>query len=614
MSQMSDARVSVLIGDFEPERYELLTGILDDEFRVKIVWVRTYDQLKDEIHKARTAGREWKLVLIAHDLPYSYDQRQSFLARYFPFLEDTIIGTSTGCIVGPTPPTDLLGINPQPHHIHIPSVNPTVEEREQTITELSSVLWRAPRPPQIILASSPPLREQVRSLSESRNLEDGKKQLGHLVRDFFDCDTVEVDGLGQGLSGAAVFRIRPQKVGEVNGEFILKLSSDTSLWKIKLEIIRHAEVKGSIGVENYRVHIADLKEPRFPHDPDDPALKYAVSYYRWYAICYDFLGGERFGKFIDLETALTTAPDKLVEKLHGTIYPVESTDVAQVAQARGLVLKTLLNWLCKNLYQKGSGTSRETRLIWDTEDSPDRQYVSMPPYKLTGKTKGWILNFLDSNDGELGERFFPDWKECHQKVWQLVEQTGGSTGVALLDTRLLVLLSPVHGDLNANNILLWLESPDHPFLIDFPFYQQSAHAIQDLARLEAEIKFALMDRQGGSTAEELLAFDYTASQIFLWQDMEDILLSDEWQSREINPDIAGYKPNVELCLNLIKIIRSKALETQQQVVGTQVGPAFLDEYLPALLYHTIRSIGYPSLSVFKRLLAVHSAGSILGRR
>jgi hypothetical protein len=39
----------------------------------------------------------------------------------------------------------------------------------------------------------------------------------------------------------------------------------------------------------------------------------------------------------------------------------------------------------------------------------------------------------------------------------------------------------------------------------------------------------------------------------------------------------------------------------------------LAEYWPALLYHTVRAIGYPSLSVFERLLAVYSAGSILIR-
>ena len=39
----------------------------------------------------------------------------------------------------------------------------------------------------------------------------------------------------------------------------------------------------------------------------------------------------------------------------------------------------------------------------------------------------------------------------------------------------------------------------------------------------------------------------------------------------------------------------------------------MKEYLPALLYHTTRAATFPSLSIFKRLLAVYSAGSILKR-
>lgn len=77
----------------------------------------------------------------------------------------------------------------------------------------------------------------------------------------------------------------------------------------------------------------------------------------------------------------------------------------------------------------------------------------------------------------------------------------------------------------------------------------------------------------------------------------------------------GFRDNVRLTYRLVKVIRDKAERVQQQSCpGAAHGPAaFMDEYLPALLYHTTRAATYPTLSVFKRLLAIYSAGLILQR-
>jgi hypothetical protein len=61
------------------------------------------------------------------------------------------------------------------------------------------------------------------------------------------------------------------------------------------------------------------------------------------------------------------------------------------------------------------------------------------------------------------------------------------------------------------------------------------------------------------------------------------------------------------------MVRSKAREVQGQKLGVRRIPDFLEEYLPALLYHTLQAIGWPSLSIFKRLLAVYSGAKILER-
>jgi len=253
-------------------------------------------------------------------------------------------------------------------------------------------------------------------------------------------------------------------------------------------------------------------------------------------------------------------------------------------------------------------------ILWDTGDAPEQGYIVMPPYKLTGRSKGWIQSFLDSTEAEMGVRFFPDcWDRHADKVLRLVgEDEPAKQQLGNLCTSLPVLLSHVHGDLNASNILLWLKH-EHPFLIDFPFYQEAGHALQDFARLETEIKFALLDRQKDSPEDRLKAFENTYSQMPIWREMEDRLLDQEDQ--ELSPwQSEGYPENVQLCYELVRLVRSKAREVQQnnQCPGPPAGE-FLDEYWPALLYHTIQAIGFPSSSVFKRLLAVYSAGSILTR-
>jgi hypothetical protein len=179
----------------------------------------------------------------------------------------------------------------------------------------------------------------------------------------------------------------------------------------------------------------------------------------------------------------------------------------------------------------------------------------------------------------------------------------------------------VHGDLNANNVLLWLRHNRYPFVIDLPFYQKDGHALQDFARLEVEIKYALLDRQEESPYEELAAYDYSDAQVPLWIEMENRLLEDQALSASALSGGApnggawvapGLKENVTLCYKLIMLARAKACQAQQKPLpaGPAAGP-FAEEYLPALLYHSVRSIGYTSLSVFKRLLAVYSSGSIL---
>jgi hypothetical protein len=231
---------------------------------------------------------------------------------------------------------------------------------------------------------------------------------------------------------------------------------------------------------------------------------------------------------MDLETALVASAEGLHEKMEATQLATQVSGAAPVESVRSLVLDKMLDWLCQNWYMKPGPVPRQERRLWQTEDLPDRTFVELPPYRLPTSRKGYILGFLESKPARMGERLFTGWDGYRQGVEEFVEKAGGSTGVGASDRNVSVVLSPAHGDLNGNNILLWLDYPDQPFLIDLPFYQERGHALQDLARLEVEIKFAIMDRQEDTPREELPDLDLTPSQVPLSQEMEEYLLSGDW--------------------------------------------------------------------------------------
>lgn len=592
----------VLIGDPSPGRFELLRGILDGDFLAAAERAADFEEFRGKCKE-----RRWNLLLVAHDLPKSPTVRAPFLRDNFIYLNFEYEIVSKGCIVDAGAPADLSGIEPRPASIHVPSDAPKPAEVERIRLELGSLLPPAPPLPELSLVDSPSLREQIRSLADGRNFEDGKMVLRRLLRDLFRCERVEVATLGQGASGAKVFRAHP----EGGGEFILKLSYVDDLWKILLESDRHAEAEPTLNVAGYLQHSARLVEAKLAHEHQGRlVLPYVVNYKNWYAIGYDFLGGPKFGKLIDLESVVVSSAAELEEKTWGTEFGVAASDPAACVRRRVELFGAAVDWLCRNWYMKEGRHARSLREVWKVEDGHDKEYPPMPPYQLAGRSKGHILRFLDGRASGIGGRFFDNWAECRRRVWDLVERSGGEAGVPFLDRQASFILSPAHGDLNGNNLMLWLDQACHPFLIDFPFFQSEGHALQDFARLEVELKLALMDRQPDSPVAELPALDHTSSQVQLWKEMEDYLLSDEWESPKDAWSAGGFTDNVSFCLKLVQLLRSKAAQVQGQLPGPDVD-SFIDEYRPALLYHTVRAIGYGTLTILKRLLAVYSAGRLL---
>jgi hypothetical protein len=609
---MAELREWALIGDNNLERRHFLKEILENQFLLRAEAANTFDDLVGQLKE-----HSYKLILVAEDLPLSHRTPSYAPSNYLWELSTKEV--SLGCIVVADIPAEVAALGIQFCCIHISPAFPMTEQRERVLTELGTInsLRRAPKSPVITLDDDPVLEEQIRVLSEFRSLKEGAEQLQYLVRDLIDCDQVEVSRLGQGLSGARVFRFRPQKGAQELGEFVIKLSPAEDLWKVELETAGYANATSCLGIPDYRPHVPKLATPRLPHGTANTPLSYAVSFGRWYAISYEFLGGGKFGKFIDLEAALVAESEELLKKTEGCPSALASAAPSDVLAFRIATLEKMLSWLCTNWYMNTADNRvrRDTRRIWETSDVPNREVASLPPYRFAGKTKGLVLGFLDSDAAKIGPRVFDRamWNDKWATVRRLVTRPEGTkTGVPGLDGELSAILSPTHGDLNANNMFFWLQHEDQPFLIDFPFFDNCGHALQDLARLEVEVKFGLMDRQRSSPEGDLPAFDYTSSQIALWQEMEDHLLSDDWAAikKESDWKQGRFTTNVDLSLGLVQAIRRKAVEVQSQQPDSFVKP-FLNEYLPALLFHTVRAIGYQSLSLFKRLLAVYSSGSII---
>jgi hypothetical protein len=333
-----------------------------------------------------------------------------------------------------------------------------------------------------------------------------------------------------------------------------------------------------------------------------------VYYGNWCAICYDFLGEKQFGKFIDLASVLTASASDISQKVIGTPFQPEK-DGTEPDALRLKLFTGVIDWLCNTWYMAAVPPIRQLVKIWDCQDTPAKTYPPVPPYRLPGRSKGLILSFLESDLARLGSALVPDWED-HCVVIQKLIESASATGIPALDEPMSVSISSAHGDLNANNVLIWLDKLDHPFLIDFPFYQDAGHALQDFARLEVEIKFGLMDRQLDSASEGLVAQDYTFSQLPLWMEMDKHLLAPNWNEPKLTWLASGFPANVNSSLKLIQRLRSKAVAVQQRGKDEST-PEFSEEYLPPLLYHTLRAVSYDSLSVFKRLFAVNSAGELI---
>lgn len=617
---MNKPRPIVLIGDVNPGRRNLFREVLGEEFLAQVQFADTWEAMRELVRQH--ASERLHFVLVAEDLPTltrnggKGPPRQLYEMLLMLHEDSNLSYAEMGYIA-----EDGLRYRPVPDPIKVqpcilPGGHAPAANRTALISYFGRKLDQAPKPPVLKLQDhDDTLVLQVRHLDAERNLAQGIKILAVLCREFFACDRLLIQKLAQGLSGASVFRVSglfPDPGGPRNHEFVIKLClSLDDAWKLEYEAEGHARAARTLGYPGVASHVPHIV--MVPEDSNAPFLlhgnpraepKPVVRSDRHCAICYGFLGGE-LGPMLELERALTESAADLAKACENT--KSAATDYAVAFRVDSL--ERILGWLSDQWYGHRDKHVRKLIRPWSQQDAPEKQYPPFPPYALTGKSRGMIEAFLLNGWNGLGPKLLPGWAAAAQSLRDLL-LAPHETGIPLLDREINCLLSPAHGDLNAKNVFLWLNHPSHPFLIDFPFFQEQGHALQDFARLEVEIMLAILDRQEipGVPA----ALDYTHTQLPLWMKWLDHLLGAEEPAERTAWDGETAIASANLCLTFVRLIRRQAVRIQK-LAAVDLMPSFFEEYLPALLYHTVRAIRYDSISPFKRLLAVYGAGQIIGK-
>ncbi len=633
---MADTTKKILLADNNSSRVKALRKILADHFGIEIETVSNFQRLSLRL-ESTLADKPLDLVFFADDLPddkTSSTECGKTSSRFHPAQFSDLLDKNAGlkfCQIYYSDPsaavvsdhTNLSRLDLSKLQLRMSSkpgeIGPFLEKFEKLIGPkkdrgLPSIKWNK---------NDWILRGQIRAFSEKRNQNEGETILRQLIYKSLDCKEATVKSMGQGKSGACVFRVS-YKADNKTKEFILKLCNDADgkkgdLRKLEYEIKGYRRARESLVQEGVLQHLPELVEQRVIEPNSDEFRKYIIFHKGWCGIRYHFYGGDEFGPVMDLASVLTDSPKDLLEKTKETnirdlMWDGQNRDESVARAIRLKILQFIIDWLRRDWYGNKVGEMRKLprERLWDFDGSGIDKFDPKPPYRLSQKTKEEILQFLGGREAELGFRFFPGhWKTVFRNVREFAEGNGRWVPPRRLSQALQIVRSPAHGDLNANNILLWVKKM-HPFLIDFPFFQENGHAMQDLAQLECEVKFSLMDRQSGVDANDLIAYDYTHTQLAVWRALEDYLLEEkESHEKTVEWPKNGYHLNAKLTREMVNRVRECGMAVRKAHGLGSSTEDFYNEYFPALLYHTVRNISYESLSVFKRLLAVYSAGRLI---
>jgi hypothetical protein len=423
---MAELKQPVLIGDNVAARAEWLGKFLSDYYNVTAQSADTFDKICQLARESNVS-----VIFLADTLPYSFDNRDAEPVANFNQLRGINRRVRLVRVVTDDSYSEISGVRDL-CYIRLPSFPPTPDQHDLIINSLNPLSGIMPLATSTIekiallvkwRGQSRTLREQIRSLSYDQELKHGQRQLYHIIRSCIDCRSVErikVESLTPGKSGALVFHLSvlsksdgAEKRGKDNRtkEYVLKLSETKDIWKLQSEVSGYLQASTSEVYSKYKTHLPALRIPYLSkasteNEPAPEEFKYIVgSSLSWDAIYYDFLGGS-LGECMSLETALISAPEKLREKMRGKVHTSFSLsdEPSALKDFRINFLKSLLATMSEIWYLNQPCVDRKLRRLWKRENAPDRQYLPLPPYQLTARTKRWVQEFLDSGEAEMGSR------------------------------------------------------------------------------------------------------------------------------------------------------------------------------------------------------------------
>lgn len=577
----------VLLADDKPRRAKAVERTLNRCWKLPLTIVFTPNQAFDAVRKANKRHEWFDVIMIGEGFggaEYSKTRRE-----LLAYARDArvLVASETRPLPDNAPAKQLLVIP---------------EGASEADYALLEVILGAPRqePPTISnggrLASA--LELQIRELDSEGKLEAGKRVLRQLADHLIpEIGSFSLHGLGQGFSGAKVFRISysdPQGTGD-QIERVVKLTPDDAhqAWKCQHEL------------RNYPTIRPGLKRGPLTLVPQVYGCRTGGSgdaipaeCENWLAVMYDFLGGSQ--AFVcDFERVFLDPKGCFSELVKISPTAASRTTAAELAPR---FIEKLVEDLCI-WYQQSHRQPRNS--LWSSEEAPPRGPLEPPPYRFRRWEKTRILGSIRSLEQYGVSVKRAKWKSRSSLARLCVPTTRGLPKHLLnLGNDHRTLLTPVHADLNANNVLMVLDR-SIPFLIDFACYQSAGHNVQDFARLEVAIKIELMGREVEGPEWK----DLNSKEFPKWCEAEDWLM--HWPSedsflRSLGAEYDSVKRAYQLCFYL----REKAWEFHRFLCPSFSKADFILSYSAALLYHTLRTIGYDSVVHVKRVFAVYSAGGI----
>lgn len=472
---------------------------------------------------------------------------------------------------------------------------------------IGSILNEFSTPPEIRIEwDDRKLRRQLSLISSNNDRDAILAALQLMLRRLCqDCSKVTIKRIGQGFSGSLALRLTIQSPGGVN-HCILKITRQEESWRVRQTFDSWPEIDQTL---NRKLGAQWAPKPWKPNVPDRDISDYVI--------CHDDLLVEAWE---DIATGADAVFD--FEELWLAGWQPDSA-IAAMLRGTGLldadgrvedaVLTKVFAHLNRVWYSRA--TRHECRL-WESGDSEPDAATTGPPYRLTKLWKDRICSEMESVPSLVSTCSAGYAADCDLVSNWCYRGVSDST---VFGSPHAVPQSRVHGDFNRNNLLLRIEDDEaRPFLIDFSTFQPAdrpGHMLQDFATLESQIKFGLLDCEIGSA---IPAGDWNQDQFPSWENLDTVLCVPTEHFCE--PDLPRWgspaQAGIRRAARSICLIRQSAQTAYDAARKSAELPpepeGFFREYCAALLYHTLRTIGYPGqTSPFKRLFALSSAARLI---